>query len=478
MRTNKLFSLVNALSKNEKHKIQQLFSYENEKQQYKKLFNLLISCDIDTLSKDIIFAKIYDFPYTPDKDYLLRNAYRNLAKKIEDFLVEEAFRSDIHNNLNIHNYYLLKSYKDLRLNHLFEVNSTDFIEKSVANGDYLMASSITSLQAGNYLHHLLPTTKNFEQANNLLMLQMGYLSAYYLNSQRKTEIEKQQVVNAISLASNKTITNIKVDKNEQLYEDYLQLKYEIFADEIDDKITHINNCLSLLKKLPNNFSKIANEIQFCQLTLAHEYALVKNYKKANAIFEKLLHTKLDDTLKATLIFDYISNLIRQEKYSIALTKVHEFEIDIRQHSLALQHKLNFIKLMLLAFLKDDELLHIHIPICNGLIDYEKYWCRFLYSITAYLRKDFEDAHRECLNLKNSLRYKGPAFDVRDVLNFYIRFFNLLKNNIKKDKNEHLHKGLHNLQHDITIYTENALPEFKEYLPFLWLKREVTLKLNQ
>ncbi len=477
MRTNKLFNLINSLSKTEKVKIKEQFNYVDEKQQYKKLFDLLTECDINSLTKDIIFAKLYDFPYTTDKDYLLRNAYRNLVKKIEDFLIEEAFKKDIHNNLNIHNYYLLRSYKNLRLHHLFEVNADDFTEKALADGDYLTASSITSLQVSNYVHHLSPTTKNFEKAGNLLTLQMAYLSAYYLNNQYKVEIEQQKIANAISSTTTKKSVET-IDKNQQLYEDYLQLKYKIFTDVTDANISQVKECLSILEKLPKTFIDVASEMQFCQLTLAHEYTVTEDYENANKIYENLLNESIDDKLKASLIFDYVSNFIRQERFDEALQKVNKFENDIYKQTPALQHKINFIKLMLLAFLKDDELLHKHIPICNGLIDYEKYWCRFLYSITAYLRGDFEDAHRECINLKNSLRYKGPKFDVRDILNFYIRFFNLLKNNTEKDTQQHLHKGLQNLQHDIDTYSENALPEFKEYLPFLWIKREVNLKLNE
>lgn len=472
MRSNKLINLITALSNKEKHKIHLQLSRNKKTKNYLILFETIAKNENDNLTKETLFFKIYNEPYSPHKDYLLRNTYRNLAKKIEAYLIEETFHQEIQKNLNIHNYYLLKSFKHLRLYNLFSSNYKDSINNAVADGDYLTASSITSLQVNNYLHHITPTPKNFEKANNLLSLQMMYLSAYYLNNQYQTDIKRKHIANIIEP---KTTTKLNYyDKNEELYENYLLLKYNLFDNSTNNKTALIKECLSILNKLPKTYSNVVEEIQFCKLSLAHEYTNTANYNDANIIYEELLNgkTPINDTLEATLIFDYISNLIRQENYNTALKAVNTFTLHINKHSTALQQKLKFITLMLYAFLKKDALLQEHAPICNNLIDYEKYWCRFLYGIISYLRSDFDDAYRECINLKNSLRYKGPKFDVRDILNFYIRFFNLLKNNT--DNKNHLISGLNKLQHDMALYSTNALPEFKEYLPFLWLKKEVSL----
>ena len=478
MRSNKLIDLIKALSKSEKHKLSQQFKQQHhEKSKYTELFEILSSSDISILNKETIFTKLYDVPYTEDKDYLLRNVYRNLTRKIEDFLIEESFHDVIKDNLNVHNYFLLKSFEHLRLYNLFDKNFKGSVNHALADGDYLMASSMTSLQVNNYIHHVTPKTKNFEEANHLLSLQMAYLSSFYLNSRYKSEIKQKQVTNAIGIE--KAIEEEPLDyinDNEKYYESYLRLKYDIFNRAVEDNIKHLETCLSLLEKLPDTFKDVIKERQFCSLSLAHEYVLEEQYDKANAIYEVFLDEDvIEDSLRSTLVFDFISNLMRQENYALALEKVQYFETKIENSTPALQLKLRFLKLMLFAFLKEGALLHEHVPLCNNLVDYEKYICRFLYSIVAYLRQDFADAYRECLNLKNSLRYKGPKFDVRDILGFYLRFYNLHKNNV--DNKEHLLKGIGRLHNDMALYSKHALPEFKEYLPFLWLKREVNLKLE-
>ncbi|CAM1342373.1 hypothetical protein [Tenacibaculum amylolyticum] len=473
MRSNKLFDLITALSKTEIHQLSQQFKLNHEhKSKYVELFELLINRDISSLSKEEIFTKLYDNPYTEEKDYLLRNVYRNLTRKIEDFLIEESFHETINNNLNIHNYFLLKSFDHLKLYHLIEKDYTESVNHALADGDYLMASSITSLQINNYMHHLTPKVRNFESADNLLSLQMAYLGAFYLNHQYKNEIKKKQISNLINTDSKSNEAYNYLNENDQLYEVYLTYKYELFSKNIDDNIAHLKKCISLLNELPETFKNIEEEKQFCNISLAHEYVLTDQYDKANTIYEELLKVEdsIEASLKATLIFNYISNLIRQENYDTALEKIHYYESDIAHVSDSLQLKLKFLKLMLYAFLKDEALLCEFIPTCNSLIDYEKYICRFLYSIVSYLRNDYEDAYRECLNMKNSLRYKGPKFDVRDILGFYLRFYNLHKNNI--DNSNNLYKGLKRLQKDMHTYHNNALPEFKEYLPFLWLEKEV------
>ena len=476
MRSNKLLDLIGALSKAEKHKLSQQFQlHHHQKNKYVELFEIISKSDISTLTKETIFTKLYDTPYQENKDYLLRNVYRNLTRKIEDFLIEESFHEVIKKNLNVHNYFLLKSFEHLRLYNLFDKNFNNSVNHALADGDYLMASSMTSLQVNNYIHHVTPKTKNFEEANHLLSLQMAYLSSYYLNNQYKTEIKQQQIAGKIGEKNTNDEASLNyINENEKIYESYLKLKYEIFSRTVQDTSTHLKNCLSILEELPESYKDIDEEKQFCNLSLAHEYVLKEKYEEANAIYQLLLkQNTIDKTLKSTLIFDYISNLIRQENYTLALEKIHVFEEEIEVTTPALQLKLRFLKLMLYAFLKDDTLLHEHIPLCSNLVDYEKYICRFLYSIVSYLRGEYEDAYRECLNLKNSLRYKGPKFDIRDILGFYLRFYNLHKNN--EHNKENLLKGLKRLQNDMNMYRNNALPEFKEYLPFLWLQKEVNLK---
>ena len=478
MRSNKLFDLINALSKSEKHKLSQQFMlHHHEKNKYAELFKILTNSDISTLNKDMIFTKLYDASYTEDKDYLLRNVYRNLTRKIEDFLISESFHEVIKENLNVHNYFLLKSFEHLRLYNLFDKNFKESVNHALSDGDYLMASSMTSLQVNNYIHHVTPKTKNFEEADHLLSLQMAYLSSFYLSNRYESEIKQKQIANTIGLENIVEQQSLDyINDNEKNYESYLRLKYDIFNRTVEDTVKHLETCLSVLNKLPNSFKDVDQEKQFCNLSLAHEYVLKEQYDSANAIYELFLgENVVEDTLKSTLVFDYISNLIRQENYTLALEKVHLFEEEIEATTPALQLKLKFLKLMLFAFLKDDSLLNEHVPLCNNLVDYEKYICRFLYSIVSYLRGEHADAYRECLNLKNSLRYKGPKFDVRDILGFYLRFYNLHKNNLENE--EHLLKGLKRLQNDMEIYNNHALPEFKEYLPYLWLSKEVSLKLE-
>ena len=476
MRSNKLIDLVNALTTAEKNKIKTLFKIDGGTKKYEALFDILVSANNANLDKESIYSQLYNTPYTKEKDYLLRNTYRNLTKKIEDFLIDEAFHKEIHKNLNIHNFFLLKSFQHLRLYHIFDTSFKESLNQALADGDYLLASSITSLQVNNYTHHIIPETKKLEQANDLLMLQMAYLSAFYLKKQSQAELKQKEIQNTTSITATTKTSNRYVDENEKKYSNYLQLKYKLFDGQPTETVSILKQCISLLKALPINYDNVSTEMQFCEIALAHEYTVNEKFDDANVLYRTLLGdiNNVDVTLKTTLVFDYISNLIRQEKYDEALEKALHYEKDLKNNTPALNLKIRFLKLMLYAFLKKDHLLHAEIPLCNGLADYEKYTSRFLHSIVAYLRGDVANAYRECLNLKNSLRYKGPRFDVRDILNFYLRFYYLLKSNPDKDGN--LKKGLERLWTDMQHYTSNALPEFKEYLPFLWLKRELKSKL--
>lgn len=100
----------------------------------------------------------------------------------------------------------------------------------------------------------------------------------------------------------------------------------------------------------------------------------------------------------------------------------------------------------------------------------KTFFRFYFAIHAYLENRLEGAHRETQNLSDALRSNKQEFNVLPIAKFFTRFFNLqlkfMPDNGKRL--DHLTK----LYQEITNYSTNTLPEYRSYLPFIWLKREL------
>ena len=59
--------------------------------------------------KSKIFLKLFEQKYQTKKDYLLRNEFRLLQVKVEDYLVDKQVKEELENNKNTYNFYLLKA---------------------------------------------------------------------------------------------------------------------------------------------------------------------------------------------------------------------------------------------------------------------------------------------------------------------------------------------------------------------------------
>ncbi len=480
MKSNKLKEVVNSLSLQEKHRFKNQLTINKHIKTVENLFDIINTHKEKDLSKEFVFKKLYNKPYTKERDYLLRNSYRNLSKKIEDFLIEEQFHKEIHSNLNIHNYYILKSYQHLKLYHLFDIKYNSSLKKAENSSDYLVASSITGLRVNNYIHHLVPNKKDYEKTNQSIDLQVAYLSAFYLNSLHKSDFNHAKINHDI--APNATMDK-KIKETQSIthpfednYSKYLKLKVHFFQFNHDEKIALALQGITLLKSIKTVTDEINQELFFCETVLAHEYAVLEEYDKAYPIYHSLLtkNDAIESSLKTSLICDYITVLIRTDQYTEALETIDKHKEILENTTPAISLKIAFKKLLLYAFSKDITKLSNHIPSCNTLLDYDKYVCRLLYAIEAYLKNDFDNAHRECINLKNSLRYKAPCFDIRDILNFYLRFFYLIP--LAEEKPSHFKNSIIRLHRDIELYNEHALSEYLEYLPYIWLQKEISIYL--
>ncbi len=106
MKSLSVVQLIKSLKPSEKKHIEFDFQHYRQGAMLEKLFKLIAHTKAVKLKKPFIFEQPYNEPYEKSKDYLIRNIFRNLTRKIEAFLVDQAFHREIHKNLNTHNYFL------------------------------------------------------------------------------------------------------------------------------------------------------------------------------------------------------------------------------------------------------------------------------------------------------------------------------------------------------------------------------------
>lgn len=472
MKSNKTIDLIKALPESDIKKIKHILNTNSRTKSLYKLFCII--CNNLSITKEVIYRKLYNNTYTKDKDYLLRNELRSLNKKIESYIIEKEFHNDIRNNLNIHNYYILKGMQDMKLYSLFSNKIKSSLESAISDFDYITAYSITSLQINNFTHHLIPTKDNLARTEETLRMQIAFLSAFYINSMYKSNIELLNI-------SDNNVDNIQQNIEETLenkYRKYLAKKSELFYNKADNHIEIINDCINILNTIDSNNSDIEKERIFCKLSLAHEYTHIRKFDEANAIYKTLIEADVinDNVTKCTLILDYASNLIRTEDYDIAMQLLETNNPTDIYNTPAIELKSKYMHAIINAFLFNNEDINNHITSCNTLCNYDKYSWRLLFAIETYLNKDYTNGHRECLNIKNSIRYKSTGIDIRDIINFYIRFFNLMESSLHKEKE--INGSMIRLENDMNIFINNAEPEITEYLPLIWLFRTVKNHIAQ
>ena len=79
-------------------------------------------------------------------------------------------------------------------------------------------------------------------------------------------------------------------------------------------------------------------------------------------------------------------------------------------------------------------------------------------------------------MDNSNRDIDQGFDIQPVLKFFKRFYYIILHFLPEDNKRQMH--LEKLYSDISQYNEEAVAEYKAYLPFLWLKKQKNIFLKR
>ena len=443
---------------------------------------LLLNKEYNETIKSEIFSKLFSEQYTEKKDYLLRNEFRNLNKQIEQFLVNKEIKEEVKNNINAFNYYLLRVLQDRKALDLFKLEYKDAYDDAIENADYYAAHNITGLNFVNYTQFLNLKEKDIKYINQLNDLKLTHLSCYYLTAFRNHQINSEYTRSffyPFSINEIEPIKKVKVDFNqfENDYSGYLYLKAKCFLVPHQERIELLHKCLEFVKKQPTDSLIFKTELKFCLANLANTYSLVADIKKTNKYFEEFFAIKAekDDPYILSVMCDFITELIKQKDFDNAIQHIAENRIEINKIE-KLNTRLLCLEIASYAYANKPVELYNLLPQSFG--NYNKllkFFFRFYYSIFSYLKNNIEDSYNETSNMKNSISKNDTGFDIRPIFNFFNRFYYILisySENIAK-RDHYLNK----LLDDIVDYSKSALPEYKSYLPFLWLKDEIVILLD-
>ena len=178
--------------------------------------------------------------------------------------------------------------------------------------------------------------------------------------------------------------------------------------------------------------------------------------------------------RATILLDYIGLLLQYDHPGKALELLATQEVFFKEF-VHLNIRMKCLKIGALAFVGDADQLYANLP--QSFSDYskaEKYFFRLNYGIHAWLMKMPREAIREIDNLLNSLQ-KGEksSFDIVPVARFFRRYFQ----GASPVNGKNRMKSLEKLRMNVEQYALTTGPEYRTFLPFLWLVRELKLDLS-
>ena len=480
MKVPKIIQLIGGLSSEEKHKIAEQLKSESVGHLY-PLFEFLIERVDDNSSNSPedhkyhlptaqLFKLLYNREYSKKENYLIRNAIRKLSEKIEAFLIWKEIQESIHQNLNLSNYFLLKSLNERGLVNLFDHEYKKSLEQANESMDYRLAMEMCGLGLDHFLL-ALHDKEDYARARKTMDLQLGYLSAFYLHTHQRSDFNQLLLQRMLGPGSSTwdslmpDFTNNDPVLSDQ-YGEYLRLKSSLFvADSIDRKEV-LDKCLKILSNMPDSFNRKEEEVFFCSSILAHQLGREYKFEEASLLYQaifKVIRPPLDVYQQAALS-EWITTLIKSEKIKQANEILSRFEDTTTNHGLT-GIRLNMIKSVLLAVNEDVEQLAKVLPSKLGTLpEYLRHFYRFMYSILFCLRNDPESALREIVNLNNTILQQPGNLYLKPILSYFRKYYTaLVEEKVPQEK-------LSKLLTDICNEPDSTL---SEYLPIIWLRHQLS-----
>lgn len=429
-------------------------------------------------SKPLLFNKLFEFEYEKDKDYLLRNEFRVLQNHIENHIVNEEIGKDLEANPNTYNFYLLKALQRVGALDLFQLEYDKVYRQATVESDFFTAGNISRLNFINYAYYLSEKESNIEMAQHLNDLQLTNLNCFYLAAYRSHEINRVLLSTSTMpfaiidrpVLPKEVIVNFNPHEND--YSAYLYLKAKSFIVDNKERITLLKQCLEFLTHHLKGGEIYEDEMKFCYSHLANSLSLEGEYEQAAAIYELFFKLKMEDNdpLRLNAVCEYVSKLIHIDKYAAAIDYLQKNMNDLMSIE-KFQVKAQCLRIACYALEGNEAKLFESIP--NDLTKFSramKVFLRFNIGIQLFLAGDTESAYREINNLYNSLQQQKLQYDIKPILLFFKRFFNIHHSYPKKSTKHQ--NFINELKREIVDYDKSASPEYKSYLPFIWLKKQM------
>lgn len=435
MFTNRAIKLLNLLHP---HEQEELISYLKKSQKQKcyltaKAILKFKKRKNGPFSKEVIFEEVYNYPYTPEHDYLLRNDFRLLAKNIEEF----CGNSEIFKFTNE-----TKAINFLAL--LLRSNDYNFLDKEFSSKEDFFKSPTTiewfkKFQRDYQFYNLKFTEDALAEYESMideqykLILENTAVKLAELNT-RKSFINRQRKL--MGLGDKKPLKDaFKIDllsKDQSKAVQYLGLKAESYKKTGHEVINKLKECENILKESENNYFNVEEETIWLQSNLGFHYFLVNDFKNSAKHFSiALAHPNIKTyRLKDNIIYNYVSTCLKLKDFQTAEFIILKYK-DILAKNTRLAEKFKFHEILLYIYTKNFKQAKLTLQYMSepkGL--YESYYYKTLQVVIYILNNKYSRAQMELKSYRSTRYPKGDIAKlhktVGNLFKHYLRLYDHLE----------------------------------------------------
>ena len=433
------------------------------------------------LDKQTLFKEVFGTAYSKDKDYLLRNEFRLLARELMSFLSLEQAKKDFHDNSLRERRLFLQSLIQRKAHSLFEKEWERLVNDSEEQLEFSISLDVRKMAILHWIENHQATIENYEQLLEMISGYQQSLNRYFLHQhlfgkhrQAFTERTLQALGKEVEISQLKEVCfNPSKNKENDAYSNHLIALTESYRFRGVDKI-------ELLKKAADYTSQISAKsfdqkgaLASINAGIALEYFLLREFEASLPFHKKALEfgSTLGGGKLISFVFNYLSTLIRLERHEQAIGLINEYA-SVWKKLPRMRDRFQCLKAMCHIFGNDPKAAEDCIPEDRkaGGIDHYYYY-RFIQIIILFQKGKPVLAMNEAENFEHTVRYNDKDEDYLRLIQAMKKFLALKSEQPAISEQSYTEKS-EKLKQSLNEASESAFAD--RALLYRWIVTELTL----
>lgn len=423
-------------------------------------------------AKEDVFRVVFGREYTKKEDYLLRNEYRLLNNRMYDLLARTRVLRDIETRDSARTLAVLRSLLDRDLVQEFESQAVKALEQAGREYDFDTARQIEELLFECTFTRKSVTAEMLLTVRDILQRQYTYLRQMAAVEESKNRSRLYSVEKMLRTANYSLEESGEPTQESNLLVDYYIHAGMTFRTEGEQSVEHAREAVRHIMQLDDTLAMYHTEKARALNSLALAYTMHGMLHEASRAFEEAIAFSTSHGLVVNigLLFNYSSTLMKLGDYAAVLELGEQYR-DMISADVRLKHRFDSFRCYCFLFLNEPDKAFDALPQqLHQLPPFEVRYFRYVYLIMPYQHGETEQALRETLNYQQYFRraeLDTTTHVDRDLVKIFRSFFTLLANTPGAPTPRKLAMIQDKIERFATTH-----PNFADYLPVLWLKREV------